>query len=443
MKAQLSDHFTYKKLIKFTLPSITMMIFTSIYTIVDGLFVSNVVGSNAFASVNLIYPFISILGAFGFMIGTGGSALVSKTLGEKDYKKANRYFSMLICFTIIIGLLLSIFGIAFIRPISKMLGADETTLEGCILYGRIMIVGIIPFMLQNAFQSFLIVAEKQNLGLTISIIAGICNIIGDFLLVYVLKLGLIGAGIATVFSQCIGATIPLIYFIKKNKSKLKLELTKFELKPIIKTCSNGISEMLSSISMSIVSMLYNIQLMKQVGSDGVVAYGIIMYIAFVFVAIFLGYSLGTAPIIGYNYGAENKKELKNIFKKSGIVICICGVTMMILAEVSSSILARIFVSYDENLMQFTTNAIRLYAVAFLFNGFNIFTSSFFTALNNGVVSAIISFFRTFAFQVIMVLVLPMFFGVNGIWTSVVVAEILSLIISGTFVVLNRKKYGYI
>lgn len=437
MKVQLSNHFTYKKLIKFTIPSITMMIFTSIYTIVDGIFVSNIVGSNAFASVNLIYPFISILGAFGFMIGTGGSALVSKTLGEKDYKKANRYFSMLIYFTIIIGLLLCIFGTVFIRHISKLLGADETTLEGCVLYGRIMIMGIIPFMLQNAFQSFLIVAEKQNLGLIISVIAGICNIMGDFLLVYVLKLGLLGAGIATIFSQCIGAIIPLIYFCKENKSCLKLELTKFELNPIIKTCTNGVSEMLTNISMSIVSMLYNWQLMKRVGSDGVVAYGIIMYIAFVFVAIFLGYSLGTAPIIGYNYGA------KNIFKKSGIVICICGFIMMILAETSSSYLAKIFVSYDVNLMQFTTNAIRLYSLSFLFNGFNIFTSSFFTALNNGVVSAVISFFRTFAFQVIMVLVLPIFLGVNGIWTSVVVAEILALIISGTFVIANRKKYGYI
>ncbi len=440
---QLSEHFTYRKIIKFTIPSIIMMIFTSIYTVIDGIFVSNVVGDEAFASVNLIYPFIAILGAFGFMVGSGGSAIVSKTIGEGKKEKAKKYFSMLIYFIILIGVILTIFGVIFIRQVSKLLGADSNTLENCVIYGRVMILGITAFMLQNTFQSFLIVAERQKFGLMISIIAGICNIIGDFILIYVCKLGVLGAGLATILSQYVGGLIPLIYFTRKNKSNLSLVKTKFERKVILKACTNGSSEMLTNVSMSVVNILYNLQLMKLIGTDGVVAYGIIMYIAFIFVAVFIGYSIGTAAIIGYNYGADNKEELKSLLKKSCTIIGIFGLLMTVLSEISSNLLASIFVSYDNNLLELTVSAIRIFAISFLFSGFNIFASSFFTALNNGLVSAIISFLRTLVFQVLMIFLLPMFLGVNGIWSSVVVAEILSIIVVIFLIIKNKSKYGYI
>ncbi len=440
---QLSEHFTYRKIIKFTIPSIIMMIFTSIYTVIDGIFVSNVVGDEAFASVNLIYPFIAILGAFGFMVGSGGSAIVSKTIGEGKKEKAKKYFSMLIYFIILIGVILTIFGVIFIRQVSKLLGADSNTLENCVIYGRVMILGITAFMLQNTFQSFLIVAERQKFGLIISIIAGICNIIGDFILIYVCKLGVLGAGLATILSQYVGGIIPLIYFTRKNKSNLSLVKAKFEGKIILKACTNGSSEMLTNVSMSVVNIFYNLQLMKLIGADGVVAYGIITYIAFIFVAVFIGYSIGTAAIIGYNYGADNKEELKSLLKKSCTIIGIFGLLMTVLSEISSNLLASIFVSYDNNLLELTVNAIRIFALSFLFSGFNIFASSFFTALNNGLVSAIISFLRTLVFQVLMIFLLPMFLGVNGIWSSVVVAEILSIIVVIFLIIKNKSKYGYI
>lgn len=442
MKIQLSEHFTYKTLIRFTIPTIIMMIFTSIYGVVDGIFVSNCVGADAFAAVNLIMPVLMILGTVGFMIGSGGSALIAKTIGEGKKEKANEYFSMLIYLLIIIGLILSIVGFIAIRPISGLLGARENILEDCITYGRVLLIFLIPFILQNCFQNFLVVAEKPAFGLIISIIAGITNMILDFVFIYVLKMGVFGAALATGISQLVGGAIPLVYFIRKNNSPLKITKAKFEWKAIWKSCTNGSSEMLTNLSMSLVNMLYNIQLMKYAGSDGVVAYGIIMYIGFVFSGTYLGYSMGTAPIIGYHYGAENTEELKSLLKKSLKLIAITSIIMTGVAEISSRLLASIFVSYNAELLDMTTNAIRLFAISYIISGFNIFTSSFFTALNNGLVSAAISFLRTLVFQVVMILILPLILGINGIWLAVVVAEILALIVSVIFLVYNRKKYKY-
>lgn len=442
MKIQLSEHFTYKKLIKFTIPTIIMMIFTSIYGVVDGIFVSNCVGAGPFAALNLIYPAIMILGTIGFMFGTGGSALVSKTMGEGDKKKANEYFSMLIYLLIIIGTIFTILGAIFIKPISKLLGADESMLADCIIYGRTLMLFIVPFALQNSFQSFLIVAEKPTFGLIVSIAAGITNMILDFLFVYVLKMGLFGAAFATGISQVVGAIIPLVYFIKNKDNSLKLTKAKFNLKAIMQTCANGSSEMLTNLSMSLVTILYNMQLMKYAGADGVVAYGIIMYVSFIFVGTYLGYSIGTAPIIGYHYGAGNTDELKCLLKKSLILIGITAIVMTGLAEILSEVLASIFVSYDIELLEMTTMAIRLFSISFIISGFNIFVSSFFTALNNGFVSAVISFLRTLVFQVVSIIILPLLFGLNGIWFAVVIAEILALIVSIAFLICNRKKYKY-
>ena len=443
MKIELSEHFTYEKLIKFTIPTIIMMIFTSIYGAVDGIFVSNVVGSDSFAAVNLIMPALMIFGTIGFMMGTGGSALVSKTIGEGDIKKANRYFSMLIYLLIIVGLILSIIAVVTVKPMSKLLGAEGKILEECITYGTVLIMFLIPFVLQNCFQSFLIVAEKPTFGLVISIITGISNMILDWVFMYVLKQGIFGAALATGISQTIGGIVPLIYFIRPNKSKLRLVKTKIEWKAILQACVNGSSEMLTNLSLSLVNMLYNMQLMKYIGADGVVAYGIIMYVGFIFAGTYLGYSIGTAPIIGFHYGAGNTDELKSLLKKSIKLIGITSLIMTIIAEITSKILASIFVSYDIELLNMTANAIRIFSISYLISGFNIFSSSFFTALNNGIVSAAISFLRTLLFQIAMIFILPAIWGVNGIWLAVVFAEILALIVSIIFLYINREKYQYI
>lgn len=442
MKIQLSEHFTYKKLIRFTIPTIIMMIFTSIYGVVDGIFVSNCVGSNAFAAVNLILPAIMILAGFGFMIGAGGSAIVSKTMGEGDKKLANEYFSMLVYLMIIVGIIFSIIGFIFIRPISRLLGADGEMLENCVVYGRTLLVALTAFFLQNSFQSFLIVAEKPKMGLVISIIAGVVNMVLDFLFIYVFKLGVFGAALATGISSVVGGGIPLVYFMRKNSSSLKLTKARFDLKAILKALSNGSSEMVNNVSMSLVNMLYNFQLMKYAGANGVVAYGIIMYVGFIFSGTYIGYSIGTAPIIGYNYGAKNSDELKNVLRKSLKLLIITSLVMTGLAELLAKTLGGIFVSYDEELLKMTVNAIRLFSISYIFSGINIFASSFFTALNNGIVSAVISFLRTLLFQTAMILILPQIFGLNGIWVAVVVAELLALGVSVIFLICNRKKYQY-
>lgn len=440
---QLSEHFSYKKLIRFTLPTIIMMIFTSIYGVVDGLFVSNVAGSEAFAGVNLIMPALMILGSIGFMIGTGGSALVSKTIGEGDRDRANRYFSMFVYILIIVGAILSAIGFFAMRPLAILLGAEGELVDICVTYGRTISIALIPFLLQNCFQSFLVVAEKPKMGLVISVVSGILNMLLDYLFIYVFKMSVFGAAAATGISQAIGGIIPLVYFMRKNNEGLRLVKTKFELKPILGACTNGSSEMVSNISMSVVNMLYNFQLMKYAGSNGVVAYGIIMYVGFIFVGTYLGYSVGSAPIIGYHYGAGNKDELKNLFKRSLKLISITSIVMTILAEILAKPLASVFVSYDKELLEMTVNAIRIFSISYIISGINIFASSFFTALNNGIVSAAISFLRTLLFQVAMILILPVVWGLNGIWLAVVFAEVFALIVSSIFLALNRKKYEYI
>lgn len=443
MNIRLSDHFSYSKLIRFTLPTIAMMIFTSIYGVVDGVFVSNCVGSDAFAAVNLIMPVIMILGSAGFMIGTGGSAIVSKTLGEKKLEKASEYFSMLIYLCIVSGVILSAIGIIFIKPIAGLLGATGDIANNCIIYGRTVFFMMTGLFLQNAFQSFLVVAEKPKLGLAVTLLAGFTNMFLDFLFVYVLRLGVFGAAIATGISQFVGAIIPIIYFVSGKNNILHLKKCRFNKDIIIKTCINGSSEMVTNMSMSLVNILYNMQLMKYIGTNGVVAYGIIMYVGFIFSGTYIGYSVGSAPVISYHYGAGNKKELKSLFKHSIILLVISSVIMTLLAEVLAKYLAGIFVSYDTELLELTTTAIRIYSVSYLISELNIFASSFFTALNNGFVSAAISFLRMFVFQIIMILLLPVIIGINGIWIAVTAAEALALVVSVIFVIINRKKYGYV
>ena len=443
MNIQLSDHFTYTKLIQFVLPSIGMMIFTSIYGVVDGLFISNFVGKTAFAAVNLIIPFTMVLGAIGFMLGTGGNALVAKTLGEGKRELANQIFSFLVIVSIVSGTFVAIVGITFMEPVALLLGADEAMLRDCVIYGRILMAATPAFMLQIMFQSFLITAEKPGMGFWVTVVAGITNMVLDALLVAGLKWGVTGAALATGLSQCVGGIVPLIYFARKNDSLLQITKTKFMWDALWKTCSNGISEFLSNISMSLVSMLYNLQLLKFAGENGVAAYGVIMYVQFIFIAIFIGYNIGTAPIIGYNYGAQNHKEMQNIFKKSMILTVSAGLVLMVSAFVLAAPLAKVFVGYDAELFEMTKRAFEFYAVSFFLCGFNIFGSSFFTALSNGPVSAVISFLRTVVFQVAAVLVLPVFFGIDGVWASISVAELLALAVTGFFLVKLSSRYHYV
>ena len=440
MDIQLSDHFTYKKLFRFTLPSVVMMVFTSIYGVVDGFFVSNFAGKTAFAAVNLVMPFVMILGGVGFMIGTGGTALVSRVLGEGRRDLANRYFSMLIYATLILGLGLSAFGIAFMEPIAAFLGATGEMMGDCVLYGRIVIGFNAAFMLQNVFQSFFIAAEKPKLGLYATVTAGVVNMALDALFVGVFPFGAAGAAIATGISQCIGGILPLFYFLRPNGSLLRLTRTRMESRPLLKAFGNGSSELLSNISSSVVSMIYNFQLLRYVGEDGVSAYGVLMYVQFIFIAIFIGYSIGSAPVVGYHYGAGNHPELKNMLKKSILLMGGSGIILSILAFSLADPLAGIFVGYDRYLFALTSHAFRLFSCSFLLAGLNIFASSFFTALSNGAVSAAISFL---VFQTSSVLVLPVFFDVDGIWWAITVAEVCACVVSAAFLFVKRKRYRYL
>ena len=439
---QLSDHFTYQKLLRFVLPSIVMMVFTSIYGVVDGLFVSNFAGKTPFAAINLVMPFVMVLGGIGFMIGTGGTALVSKVLGEGEPEKAKRYFTMMILFTLLVGAVLTVFGVTMMEKVARFLGATDEMLHDCVLYGRIVISFTAAFMLQNVFQSFLIAAEKPKLGLIATVAAGVTNMALDALFIAGFHWGVAGAAIATGLSQCVGGLFPLIYFLRPNSSKLRLVRTKLELRPILNACGNGSSELMSNISLSIVSMIYNFQLLKYIGEDGISAYGVLMYVQFVFIAIDIGYSIGCAPIVGFHFGAQNHTELKNMLGKSVKLMCGAGVVMAVLAQVLAAPLARLFVGYDKGLYTLTCHAFRLFSFAFLFAGFNIFASSFFTALNNGLISAVISFLRTLVLQTSSVILLPLIFGVDGIWYAITAAEIFATTISVIFLFAKRKKYHY-
>lgn len=439
---KLSDHFSYKRLIRFTIPSIVMLVFTSVYGVVDGLFVSNFVGKTSFAAVNLIMPVLMILGCIGFMFGTGGGALIAMKLGEGKADKANEIFSLIITVSAVSGVILAALGVAFIKPISVMLGADGKMLDNCILYGRIILAALPFYILQYEFQCLFATAGKPKLGLYVTIAAGVTNMILDALFVAVFSWGLAGAAIATSISQFVGGAIPLIYFAKKNTSLLRLCRFKFDLGVLAKTCSNGVSEFMSNVSASIVGILYNMQLMKYAGENGIAAYGVIMYVNFIFQAIFIGYSVGSAPIVGYNYGSGNKKELKNILKKGLVIIVTSAVLMFVLGQALSTPLSKLFVGYDEELFNITVYGFTIFSFSFLFSGFPILGSSFFTALNNGFISAVISFLRTMVFQIVAVLILPVFFGLNGVWLSVVTAEFLAMLSTAIFLIAKKKKYGY-
>lgn len=442
MRIQLSDHFHYRKLLRFTLPSIIMMLFTSVYGLVDALFISNFVGITPFAAINLILPLTMILGAVGFMFGAGGSALVSATLGAKDAPRANRIFSMLTYIALGLGIFLTVGSFLLMVPIARWVGADDALLPYCVTYGRILVLALPGFILQNLFQSFMITAEKPTLGLIVTIAAGLTNIVLDALFIVVFQWGVKGAAAATGISQLVGGLIPLIYFSRPNNSLLRLGATQFDRKALFSSCTNGLSELVNNISMSLVAILYNLQLIKLAGESGVAAYGAVLYVGFMFIAIFLGYSIGIMPVIGFHYGAQDHKELAGLFRKSNVIITISSLILAALSFLLAEPLAQVFVGDSPDALAMAITAFRYYSLAVLFSAFNIFGSAFFTALNNGVISAAISFLRTLVFQIAGVFILPLFFGLDGVWSSLFVAELLATIVTFLFYKFQRAKYHF-
>lgn len=443
MPIKLSDHFTYRKLLRFTLPSIIMMVISSIYSVVDGLFVSNLIGDLALSSVNIVFPVAMIVGSFGFMLGTGGSAIVARTMGEGDQEQANLYFSMIILAVVLLGVVLSTFCVIYTEPIARFAGASDALIEDCIVYGRILLAGSVPFMLQTSFQSFFVVAEKPQMGLALSIAAGVTNMVLDYVLIAVCGLGIAGAAIATVLGYCVGGVLPLLYFLHPKRKGMRLTRTRFYGKQLLHACANGSSELLSNISSSVVGILYNLQLMRLIGEAGVAAYSVMMYVDFVFIAAFLGFSIGSAPIVSYHYGAANQTELKNVFRKSMVVILCTSLAMVVLSELLSRPLSSAFVGYNAELLDMTVHGFRLFALCYLFAGINIYASSFFTALCNGALSALISFLRSLLLRGGMVLLMPLLFDLDGIWAAVTVAEGLAAIISVGLLYAMRKRYQYL
>lgn len=439
---QLSDHFNYKHLLRFTMPSIIMLIFTSVYGVVDGFFVSNFVGKPAFTAVNFVIPILLVLGCVGFMFGTGGGALIALTMGSGRKDKANGLFSLLIYASVICGIILTIAGFLFLRPLLSLLGAEGQLLKDCMEYSRLILLAIPAYILQYEFQCLFATAEKPKLGLYVTVAAGLTNAALDALFIAVFHWGLWGAAAATSIGQCVGGIIPVIYFARPNGSLLRLTRTKFDGSALLKVCINGSSELMSNISSSVVSMLYNIQLLKYAGEDGVAAYGVLMYVNMIFLAIYIGFSVGAAPVIGYHSGAGNYDELKGLLKKSIIITGVFAILMFAASQVFARPLSVMFVGYDGDLLSMTLHAFFIFAFSFLFAGFAIFGSAFFTALGDGLTSALISFLRALVFQVAAVLLLPLIWGLNGIWFSIVAAEIAAVIVSTLFLAGKRKKYHY-
>ena len=439
---QIQEHFTYKRLLKYVFPSIVMMVFTSIYGVIDGLFLSNFAGKTAFAAVNFILPFLMVFGGIGFMFGTGGSAYIAKTLGEGERTKANQTFSSLMIVSLLTGIVLSIIGYISIRPVAMALGAEGQLLENSIIYGNIYLLGVPASVIQYEFQNLYVTAGKPKLGLYSTIASGVTNIVLDAVFVAGFSWGLIGAAFATILSQWLSAIFPIIYFSRKNSSLLKFVKAKFDWNALLKICTNGFSELLNNISMTIVSLIYNAQLLKYAGTDGIAAYGVLMYINFLFMSIFIGYTVGVSPCISFHYGAQNHREIKSLLIKSYVILGACSLLMFTSSELMAKPISRLFVGYDKGLFDMTLRGFFLFSFGYLFSGFALFGSSFFTALNNGPVSAFISFMRTIVFELTLVFLLPVFWDIDGIWLSVVIAELLAAFLGIFFVIIKRRTYHY-
>ena len=440
---QLSDHFTYGRLLRFVFPSIVMLIFTSIYSVVDGLFVSNLVGDNALAAINIVWPLAMMVGAFGFMLGSGGSAEIARAMGQGEPERARRYFTSLVLAVIAIGTVLSVLCCLFMEELSRLFGASDLLLEDCVTYGFIMLAGSVPFMLQSCFQSYLLAAERPKLGLWLTVAAGLTNAVLDYVFIGLMDMGVAGAAWATVAGYLVGGIIPLLYFLLPNKSPLRFTRTHAYPRMLMKSCANGSSELMTNISASAVNVLYNIQVMHLAGEAGVAALSIILYVNFVFISAFIGLGMGAAPLFSYHYGRGNTDELKSLFRKCITVLTVLSVTMAVTSQVFNEPLTRLFVDFDQSLVDMTVHGFRIFAVSFLFAGTNIFGSMFFTALGDGLDSALISFLRTLLFQCGAIWLLPRLWGLDGVWVATTAAELMAICVTVSLFLLRRKRYGYL
>lgn len=443
-RIKLSDHFTYIRLLRFTMPTILMLLSASLYGVVDGLFIANCAGKTAFAAVNLIWPFPMLLGAIGYMFGAGGCALVSKTMGEGYYERARSYFTMLTITAVACGFLFASIGIFFIDDIANMLGAKSGMIHvNCVVYGRYIMAAMPLFILQCMFQPYMIAAEKPKWGLAIIFVAGCVNVLLDYYFLYNKNMGVAGAGLATMISQAVGAVLPMFLFVGKKHSKLYF-VSKIKIEPLVlaKTCANGASEFIVNASMPFVNLLYVYALWKVAGEDGVGAYGVIMYVNIVFFSFYNGLAMGSSPIISFHYGAHQMYEVRNVKRIVFCLLSISGLLLFVVAELTSPMIAGLFSKGDEVFGDIIERSFSLYALSFLFAPYNIYASAFFTALNNGKVSAAISFSRILFFQVGALLTLPIWFGIDGFWMALPIAEVLCLGLSIFLYLKFKPLYNY-
>ena len=436
----LSDHFTYQKLLLFAMPTIGMILISITYDVVDGYFTSNYIGKTAFSAVNIVYPFQLLLSMVGYMFGTGGSALIASQLGNGNTEKANQYFTMIIRVAIAVGLLLAVLGMIFLPWVASLIGATPEILKYGVPYGRTLFVFLPIMIVGYAFQSLLITAEKPQFGFYLSIANLLSNIVFDYLFIVHFGWGMIGAAAATGIGACLNGIVPLIYFMRPNSSRLRFIRCKTELKPLLKACSNGASEMVNDMATSFIFVLYNYQLLRMIGEDGVAAYGVIIFVEGIFASFFYGFALEATTVVGYNFGAKNYTELKSLLKKGNALNFGFGIVMTILCIVCAPMVAQIYVGYDEEVYRLSIHAMQLYALAFLFQGFNEFSSAYFTGLNNGKVSAIIAFSKTFIIQTAAIMLLPMFLGIEGLWLAQAVAEFTACLVGLYFYITHKHEY---
>ena len=442
MTSSLDKDIDFKFLIKFSLPSIIMMVFLSVYTIVDGVFISKLVGTDALSAVNIVYPVIALLMAISTMIGTGGNAIVSRKLGEGKTEEARKDFSTLVYTVIFLGVTLSILSYLFLKPIIIFLGANAAIYEYCDIYAKIMLIFTPALLLAMMFKILLVTAGQGHLGLILTVLGGVVNMILDYVFISTFNMGIAGAALATGIGYCITGLCGLVYFIFARKNVLHLVKPHFHADLLKETCINGSSEMVSTLSGSIITLVFNNILMRMAGVDGVAAITVILYLQMLLAAVYMGYAMGISPLLGYNYGKKDEMNLKSIFKISIITISIISGAVLMFGVFKAGSLAALFTHRGTNVYILAESGLRLFSVSFLFSGINIFASSMFTALSNGKVSAIISFVRTLAFQLICLYTLPTFLGINGVWLAIPVAELLSLVVSIYFIRKYRNEYKY-
>lgn len=428
MSHSINQDITPAGLLKFAAPSIVMMVFMSLYTIVDGIFVSRFLGSNALSSLNIVYPVISVAIALSTMLGTGGSAIISKYLGEGKNERAREALTQFVVLTLLLSFVLLILSEMFLTPISRLLGASDVLLADCRLYLGASMLFAPACMLQAVFQSFLVTAGRPGLGLLLMTGAGICNMILDYVLIVPCQMGIAGAALATGIGQCIPAVCGLCFFLFTRQDLRFCRFT-FSAKEILDACYNGSSEMVSQLSNAVITFLFNIVMMSLAGEHGVAAITILLYGQFLFNAVYLGFSIGISPVIGFQYGAGDRTKLRKIYRISFLSVAISSVVIVAAAICFSPTIVAIFTK-DQRTFELASVGFRLFAVNFLFSGINITSSGFFTALSNGKVSALISFSRTLVFIVISLLILPRILGITGAWIAIPVAEFLTLLISG-------------